>query len=40
MLHRLILNGHDVPANIRAFAEREWARESVRAFVEHERAPI
>jgi glutathione S-transferase len=40
MLHRLLLNGHEVPANVRAFAEREWARQSVRAFVEHERAPI
>lgn len=40
MLHRLILNGHEVPEHVRAFAVREWARESVRAFVEHERAPL
>jgi glutathione S-transferase len=38
-LHRLILNGEDVPANLRAFAAAQWARPSVRAFVEHERPP-
>lgn len=38
MLHRLILNGHEVPAKIRAFAAAQWARPSVRAFVEHPRA--
>lgn len=40
VLHRLILNGHVIPANVRAFAEREWQRPSVRAFVEHTRAPL
>jgi glutathione S-transferase len=39
MLHRLILNGHDVPAAIRAYAEAQWSRPSVRAFVEHPRPP-
>lgn len=37
MLHRLILNGRDVPAKVRAFAEAQWARPSVKAFVEHAR---
>lgn len=37
MLHRLILNGDEVPARLRAFADAQWARPSVRAFVEHER---
>jgi glutathione S-transferase len=37
MLHRLILNGHEVPAKVRAFAEAQWARPSVRAFVERPR---
>lgn len=39
MLHRLLLNGHEVPAKIRAYAEREWQRPSVREFIERERAP-
>ncbi len=39
MLHRLLLNGHDVPPAIRAFAETQWARPSVRAFVGHARPP-
>jgi glutathione S-transferase len=38
MLHRLILNGEPVPAGVRAFAEAQWARPSVRAFVERTRA--
>jgi glutathione S-transferase len=38
MLHRLIKNGHEVPAKIRAYAEREWQRPSVQAFITHERA--
>ncbi|HEY4117975.1 MAG TPA: glutathione transferase [Byssovorax sp.] len=40
MLHRLILNGHEVPARVRAFADRVWQRPSVRAFVAHERIPF
>jgi glutathione S-transferase len=38
MLHRLILNGHAVPAKILAYAEREWQRPSVKEFLTHERA--
>lgn len=37
MLHRLILNGHELPMTVRAFAEREWSRPSVKAFVDHPR---
>ena len=37
MLHRLILNGHDVPAPVRAFAEVQWARPSVAEWVAHAR---
>lgn len=40
MLHRLILNGHEVPARVRSYAERHWARPSVQRFVTHERAPL
>jgi glutathione S-transferase len=39
MLHRLILNGHDVPTNLRRYAEAQWTRPSVREFVEHSRPP-
>jgi glutathione S-transferase len=37
MLHRLLLNGHDVPAKLRTFAETQWARPSVQKWVKHER---
>jgi glutathione S-transferase len=37
MLHRLLLNGEPVPARVRAYAESQWRRPSVRAFVEHPR---
>lgn len=40
MLHRLILNGHDVPATIRRYAETQWQRPSVQEFVAHPRAPF
>lgn len=40
MLHRLILNGDEVPSNLRAFAEAQWSRESARAFVQRERPPF
>jgi glutathione S-transferase len=40
VLHRLILNGHELPANVLAFASREWERPSVKAFRDHERAPL
>jgi glutathione S-transferase len=39
MLHRLILNGDEVPAKARRFAEAQWARPSVQAFVTRERIP-
>ena len=39
MLHRLILNGHDVPANLRKFAETQWARPSVQKWVAQKRPP-
>jgi glutathione S-transferase len=32
MLQRLVKTGHDVPAKVRAFAEREWDRPAVREF--------
>ncbi|MFI5366829.1 MAG: glutathione transferase [Candidatus Binatia bacterium] len=37
MLHRLILNGDDVPARVRAYAAQQWSRPSVQEFVEHPR---
>jgi glutathione S-transferase len=37
MLERLIANGDEVPAHLRAFAEAQWRRPSVRSFVEHPR---
>jgi glutathione S-transferase len=40
MLQRLNLNGHDLPAKLRAFAEAQWARPSVQAFVKRERPPL
>ena len=39
MLHRLILNGHEVPPKLRKFAEAQWARPSVQKWVGHERPP-
>jgi glutathione S-transferase len=38
MLHRLLKNGDPVPAGVRTYAETEWQRPSVRAFVEQKRA--
>ena len=37
MLHRLILNGHEVPARVRSWAEREWQRPSAQSFIRHPR---
>jgi len=37
MLQRLIVNKHDVPPKLTAFATAQWQRPSVRAFVEHAR---
>jgi glutathione S-transferase len=39
MLHRLILNCHEVPPKARAFAEAQWQRPSVQGFVVREREP-
>jgi len=39
MLHRLLLNGHEVKPKLRAYAEAQWARPSVQAFVVRERPP-
>jgi glutathione S-transferase len=39
MLQRLLLNGHEVPARLRAFVEVQWARPSVQKWVKLERAP-
>jgi glutathione S-transferase len=38
-LQRLLLNGHEVPARLRAFVEAQWARPSVQKWVKLERAP-
>lgn len=40
MLQRLRLNGHELPSSIAAFVETQWARPSVRSFVEHNRRPF
>jgi glutathione S-transferase len=37
MLHRLILNGHDVPGNLRSYAESHWMRPSVQKFLNRSR---
>lgn len=37
MLHRLILTGEEVPERVRAYADAQWQRPSVRAFVDHSR---
>lgn len=37
MLHRLILTGEEVPGRVRAYADAQWQRPSVRAFVDHSR---
>jgi glutathione S-transferase len=39
MLHRLILNGDEVPAPLRAYAEAQWRRPSIRSYVERTRPP-
>lgn len=37
MLHRLILNRHDLPPRVHAWAELEWQRPSAQAFIRHPR---
>lgn len=39
-LMRLVLNGDAVPAAVRAYAEAQWQRPSMRAFCERPRAPF
>jgi len=39
VLQRLILNGDEVPARLRAYAEAQWKRPSVREFCERKRPP-
>jgi glutathione S-transferase len=39
ILHRLILNGHDVPARLREYAVAQWKRPSVAEWVGHARIP-
>lgn len=39
MLHRLILNGHEVPPKVRRYADVQWARPSVHEFVHRQRPP-
>lgn len=38
-LQRLIINGDDVPARLHEYAEAQWQRPSIRAYVEHPRRP-
>ena len=40
MLQRLVHNGDPVPAPLAAYAQAQWQRPSVRAFVDHARAPF
>ncbi len=40
MLHRLLLNGHELPAKVRSYAEIQWARPSVHEFVARQRPPF
>jgi glutathione S-transferase len=37
MLQRLVLNGDDVPTKLRDWANAQWSRPSIRAFVDHAR---
>ncbi len=37
MLHRLILNGDPLPGRLRSYAEGQWARPTVREYVDHAR---
>ena len=40
MLNRLVLNGDEVPASLRDYAQRQWDRESVQAWVNLARPPL
>ncbi len=39
MLLRLLWNAHPAPKKVQAYVEAQWARPSVRAWVEHKRPP-
>jgi glutathione S-transferase len=39
MLHRLILNNHEVPAKVFKYANAQWKRASVQEWVNHVRKP-
>ncbi|HEY2744965.1 MAG TPA: glutathione transferase [Polyangia bacterium] len=39
MLHRLILNGHELPPKLRKFAETQWSRPSVQKWISRKRPP-
>ena len=40
MLHRLILNGDEVPLRLVRYAKAQWERPSVRLWVQRERPPL
>jgi glutathione S-transferase len=40
MLQRLGLNGHELPAKLRAFVDHQWSRPSVQKWVSKERPPL
>lgn len=40
MLHRLIANGDAVPAKLAGYAQRQWQRPTVQAWVSRERVPL
>jgi glutathione S-transferase len=40
MLNRLVLNGDDVPTSLRDYANRQWERASVQAWVSLVRPPL
>ncbi|MFI5309230.1 MAG: glutathione transferase [Polyangiales bacterium] len=40
MLHRLILNGDEVPERVRHYAQRQWQRASAREFVQLKRPAL
>jgi len=39
MFQRLLLNGQDIPAKLRTFADTQWKRPSIAEFVAHRRPP-
>ena len=40
MLHRLILNDHEVPEPVLGYARTQWRRPSLQAYVTHARPPV